>query len=80
MSELMSHETATGLLPWYANGTLTDEERQRIENHVRGCVTCHLELRKERELHELVQSSPTVNLGPEEGFDKLSHRLDAAGR
>ena len=76
----MSHETVVGLLPWYANGTLADDERQYVEDHVRACLTCHLELKKERELHELVQSSPTVNLGPEEGFDKLSHRLDDSGR
>ncbi len=80
MSELMSHETANGLLPWYANGTLADDERQYVEDHVRACLTCHLELKKERELHELLLSSPTVNLAPEEGFDRLSRRLDDPGR
>ena len=80
MSEPMSHETVNGLLPWYATGTLADDERQYVADHVSACLTCHLELKKERELHELVQSSPTVNLGPEEGFDKLSRRLDDSGR
>ena len=76
MSEPMSHDTANGLLPWYANGTLADDERQHVEDHVHACLTCHLELKKERELHELVRASPTVNLAPEEGFDRLSRRLD----
>ncbi len=80
MSESMNHETVNGLLPWYATGTLADDERQYVADHVRACLTCHLELRKERELHELVQSSPTVNLAPEEGFDRLSRRLDDPGR
>lgn len=80
MSEPMSHETANGLLPWYANGTLADDERQHVEDHVHACLTCHLQLKKERELHELVRASPTVNLAPEEGFNRLSHRLDDDAR
>ncbi len=80
MSEPMNHETANGLLPWYANGTLADDEHQHVEDHVHACLTCHLELKKERELHELVRASPTVNLAPEEGFDRLSRRLDDDAR
>ncbi len=80
MSESMSHETVNRLLPWYANGTLAGDERQHVEDHVRACLTCRLELKKERELHELVQSSPAVNLTPEEGFDRLSRRLDDHAR
>ena len=76
----MNHETANGLLPWYANGTLADNEQQHVEDHVHACLTCHLELMKERELHELVRASPTVNLAPEEGFDRLSRRLDDDAR
>ncbi len=80
MSEPMSHETVNGLLPWYANGTLADDERERVEDHVRACLTCHLELKKERGLYELVESSPAVNLAPDEGFERLSRRLDDDAR
>lgn len=80
MSEPMNHETANGVLPWYANGTLADDERQHVEDHVHACLTCHLELKRERQLYELVRASPTVNLAPEEGFDRLSHRLDDDAR
>ncbi len=81
MSEPMSHETVNSLLPWYANGTLADDECERVEDHVRACLTCHLELKKERGLYELVESSPAVNLAPDEGFERLSRRLgdDARG-
>jgi len=80
MSEPMNHETANGLLPWYANGTLADDERQHVDDHVHACLTCHLEFKKEHELNELVRASPTVNLAPEEGFDRLSRRLDDDAR
>ena len=76
----MNHETANGVLPWYANGTLADDERQHVEDHVHACLTCHLELKRERQLYELVRASPTVNLAPEEGFDRLSRRLDDDAR
>ena len=72
----MSHDNIMGLLPWYANGTLADDERKDVADHVRACLTCRVELNKERELHALVQSSPTLNVTPEEGFERLSRRLD----
>lgn len=32
------------LLPWYANDTLTGDERQRVEDHLRDCGQCQQEL------------------------------------
>ena len=32
------------LLPWYANDTLTGDERQRVEDHLRDCGQCRQEL------------------------------------
>jgi anti-sigma factor RsiW len=32
------------LLPWYANGTLAGEEKQRVEDHLRECAQCRQEL------------------------------------
>lgn len=37
------HEAAL-LLPWYVNGTLAPEERQRIEEHLAMCAVCPDEL------------------------------------
>ena len=80
MNEAMSHDKINALLPWYANGTLADDERKCVKDHVRACLACRLELKKERDLHELVQSSPTVNVTPEDGFERLSRRLDDHAR
>jgi hypothetical protein len=37
------HEAAT-LLPWYVNGTLTQEERRAVEDHLASCAICPDEL------------------------------------
>ena len=74
------HETVHALLPWYVNGTLEDAERKLVETHLHACLTCSLELKRERQLGESVRAAPTIDISPEAGFARLSHRLDAAGR
>lgn len=32
------------LLPWYANGTLNEADRRRVDQHLTGCSTCRAEL------------------------------------
>ena len=76
MSELTRHESVNELLPWYVNGTLGDAEHALVEAHVHACLVCHLQLKKERQLQEFVQTAPTVDLSPEAGFDQLTQRLD----
>ena len=76
MSKLTSHESAHELLPWYVNGTLEHAERKLVEAHVQDCLTCHLELEKERELRELVKATHAVDVSAEAGFHRLSRRLD----
>ncbi len=34
------------LLPWYLNGTLADDQRQRLEEHLAGCDRCRREERQ----------------------------------
>ncbi|MGE0485607.1 MAG: hypothetical protein AB7Q81_15790 [Gammaproteobacteria bacterium] len=40
------HDTAWALLPWYANASLDDAERDHVRAHVAGCLTCTRELRR----------------------------------
>lgn len=68
MSDAMNHERAFELLPWLANGTLEDDEQDRVERHVRSCLTCRAELKEQRALHTLVREHPTVHLSAEESF------------
>lgn len=70
----MNHELAFDLLPWLANGTLEGDEHDRVERHVRGCVTCRGELKEQRALHVLVREHPTVHLSAEQSFEQMQRK------
>ncbi|RPI52375.1 MAG: hypothetical protein EHM55_16660 [Acidobacteria bacterium] len=44
MTRDLSHDGANELLPWYANGTLSSEDRAGLERHLAGCAICRQEL------------------------------------
>lgn len=48
------------LLPWYANATLTGEERQRVEDHLRDCGQCRQELAWLQQLRQQVKGLQTL--------------------
>jgi hypothetical protein len=39
------HQRVWELLPWYANGTLAERERERVEAHLAACLRCQEEER-----------------------------------
>jgi anti-sigma factor RsiW len=45
------HVQVDRLLPWYANGTLEDDERAQVEQHLAECAQCQREVRWLRALH-----------------------------
>ncbi len=45
------------LLPWYANNTLTEEERVKIEAHLAQCERCQRELREIGQIKGLIALS-----------------------
>jgi hypothetical protein len=40
----MKHQEIVELLPWYANASLSEDERRMVETHVAGCKECAQEL------------------------------------
>ncbi len=62
------------LLPWYANGTLTEEERRRVETHLAQCERCRRELREIQKLRELVALS--VESVPEPSEELLTQTVE----
>jgi len=74
--DAMSHDEAVLLLPWLVSGTLDAGERERVERHVRGCVTCRAELAEQRALASLVRDRPIVPLSAERDFERLRQALD----
>jgi hypothetical protein len=76
----ISHESASELLPWLANGSLAAAERERVEQHVRSCIVCRRELKGLERLAAAVRNQPTVHLSAQGQFERLERRLDGAPR
>jgi hypothetical protein len=61
----LSHDSLTQLLPWYANNTLTTEERGAVEEHLKSCAACQAELELLREvsgaMNEAADEAPSAN-------------------
>lgn len=52
------------LLPWYVNGTLTETERQKLEQHLQRCKACEQELPILGGLRRSMQDEPVTVLMP----------------
>jgi anti-sigma factor RsiW len=56
-----THKVVDVLLPWFVNGTLEDEERALVEQHLRQCERCRREVEWLQELHAACAgASPAV--------------------
>jgi len=77
MSAAMRHEESWLLLPWLANGRLSQAERARVEEHVHGCTECATELAQQRLMCEVLTEPDRVTYAPGPSFRKLMERIDA---
>jgi hypothetical protein len=55
------HAETWELLPWLANGTLTGEELERVQAHLRQCAACRGRLEWERSLRAAGQPEPPLS-------------------
>jgi hypothetical protein len=78
MQDFDQHEEVWLLLPWLANGRITEAERDRAERHVRDCALCSAELRLERQLCQALASPERIIYAPGPSFRKLLTRIDSA--
>lgn len=72
-----AHREIADLIPWYANGTLSGDERAGLEKHLNECLPCRAALRGERRIRGLVRGQDDVPLSAEHGFSDLLRRIDA---
>jgi hypothetical protein len=74
-----THQDVFLLLPWYANGTLTLDEHQRVRQHLAECRACEEEL----ELLNTVYRSQPRETGAcevsERGLERLNRRIEQSG-
>jgi anti-sigma factor RsiW len=74
-----SHQQIRLLLPWYVNQTLPQEERHRVENHVRICLICRRELHGLEKLAKTVTETGDFEGDAEASFAALRSKLPPRG-
>ena len=75
-----AHLECQDLLPWLVNGTLDDENRARIEQHLAECEDCRAEHAREQDLYGRMSAEDRVAYSPAASFEKLWSRIEELER
>ena len=70
-----AHRTTEELLPWYLNGTLAADERQRVEAHLVQCPRCRRELESQRALRAVL-AGDEPGRAVERSLERAHDRID----
>jgi len=70
-----AHQDISLLLPWYVNKTLHGAEFERVENHVKVCLTCRRELTTLHKLAAAVQQEGSIDSAAQASFSQLKKRI-----
>jgi len=72
------HRRVQEALPWFLTGTLDEDERSLVEQHLAGCAGCRADLEEQRVLRAGLRTQEAM---PDEApaLARLLERLDAAG-
>jgi hypothetical protein len=69
------HQYATGLIPWYVNGTLAGPEAAKLGAHLDVCAACRCDYEAQLRLFEAMQPQSTLVFAAEPSFRKLMARI-----
>ncbi|HEX3836202.1 MAG TPA: zf-HC2 domain-containing protein [Steroidobacteraceae bacterium] len=69
------HQYATGLIPWYVNGTLDGAEAAKLGAHLDVCAPCRRDYEAQVRLFEAMQPEATLIFAAEPSFRKLMARI-----
>jgi Putative zinc-finger len=72
------HQEVSALIPWYVNDTLTDPERQRVDEHIGNCSVCRDDLAVHKRILEGINAQPALDYMPVASLKRLQARLDVA--
>lgn len=73
----MRHSEFNALLPWYANKTLDEKERERVEAHLAGCKECAQELESIATIQQaMVDINNEVEPSPRLSFERALDRIE----
>jgi hypothetical protein len=77
MAETMPHESAVELLPWLANGTLDQGERDAVQAHAQNCIICRRELGDLETVARLLGDAADDQSIPPADMQRINARIDA---
>jgi anti-sigma factor RsiW len=63
-------------IPWYINGTISEDERQRLDAHLLHCANCRNEIAQDRLVYEVMNVDSGVEHMPAASLKRLRARLD----
>jgi anti-sigma-K factor RskA len=69
------HSEVADLLPWFANGTLDEEERVRVERHLADCIACKQDLVGLRNV-QTMYADEALDVAASEGLARLQGRIE----
>jgi len=74
--DMLSHDIAIKLLPWLANDSLDNDEKQTVLAHARACVICRRELADLERLRDSILHSSTAPSTPEPDMRNINAQID----
>lgn len=76
----VEHDDITMLLPWYANGTLNDADRRRVDQHLATCRHCSDELSLCNEIQNATLADGAIPIPPAASASAIIERRDRRSR
>jgi anti-sigma factor RsiW len=70
------HQQLSLLLPWYVNHTLSADENQSVENHLKSCLLCRRELITLRRLASELKQDDDLTVAAHASLNALRSRID----
>lgn len=77
-SAYAGHEEILLLLPWLTTGTLKGAELERVQNHLKVCLTCRRELSTLETLSVRIQESSSPDVSAVPSFERLMLKIGQA--
>ena len=72
------HDAIWLLIPWYVNGRIDDQQRARVDAHLRTCQACQDELLTQQQIYQtMAASNPEVEQLPSASLRRLMQKIDA---
>lgn len=75
-----THDSTLVSLPWYVNGSLDEEERRMVDEHLAVCLTCRSELNTQQRIARTIQSRNTASVEVDAGFAQMRQRIQPKTR